>query len=442
MHAELLGNTCVVGLQWGDEGKGKVVDALVGAFDAVVRYSGGANAGHTVVVNGERFALHQLPSGVLHPGVKCLIVSGSVLDPAVLLGELEGLRQRGIDPRTNLRISDRVHLVFPYHRRQDVLAERAAPPGAALGTTARGIGPCYADKVSRRWGIRLCELYNPDRLRRRLATIVAHKNAYLKALYDEREGFDANTILEEYLHFAERLRPFVCDTTEELARLLAEDRRILFEGTQGTLLDIDYGTYPYVTSAGTTVGSAVSGAAVPPGAIHSVVGVVKAYATRVGSGPMPTELRDALGERLRTWGGEYGTTTGRPRRCGWFDAVAARYAVRVTHPTHLALLHLDTLSGFDSLRVCVAYRQSGRILTSMPPDATVLDEVEPVYETLHGWRERIDQVRRWDDLPEAARRYVNRIGELLGVPVRMIGVGPGREQTIMVEDGAANGKAG
>ena len=426
-----LGNTCVVGLQWGDEGKGKVVDVLVTHFDAVVRYSGGANAGHTVVVGNDKFALHQLPCGVLHDHVVGMITCGSVIDPAVLLGEIESLRARGVRVRS-LRISDRAQLVFPYHRRQDLLAEQAAPPVGKLGTTGRGIGPCYADKVSRRWGVRVCELYAPDRLRNRLGTIISHKNAYLSALYDFRESFDATAITDEYLAFAEQLRPFVCDTTVELNEMLAQGKRVLFEGAQGSLLDIDHGTYPFVTSASAGVGGVFSGAGVPPSAVQSIVGVVKAYNTRVGAGPFPTELSGAIGDTIRERGGEYGTTTGRPRRCGWFDGVAASYSAMIAGPTHLAVLHLDTLSGLGELNMCVGYRCGAEMLNTFPSDTYLLDEAQPVYETLAGWEEDIGQCRRLSDLPAAARAYLDAISDRLGVPIGMVGVGPAREQTIII----------
>jgi len=433
MRFDQLENTCVVGLQWGDEGKGKVVDSLVEHFDVVVRYSGGANAGHTIVVGDQSFALHQLPSGILRPDAICMITCGSVVDPAVLLGEIESLRSRGVEIGDNLRISDRAQLVFPYHRRQDIMAEQAALPGGKLGTTARGIGPCYADKVSRRWGIRVCELYDVERLRRRLGTIIAHKNAYLAALYDIREPFDSRAITEEFLAFAEQMRPFVCDTTVELAERMAEGKRILFEGAQGSMLDIDHGTYPYVTSASTGIGGVVSGAGVPPSAVHSTVGVLKAYCTRVGEGPLPTELADSVGDSIRETGGEYGTTTGRPRRCGWFDLVAASYAATFTGPTRLALMHLDTLSGFDAIEVCVAYRRGTEKLNAFPAGTYVLDEVEPVYETMQGWKENISACRKFGDLPPAAQDYARLISDRLGAPLLMIGVGPNRDQTIFVE---------
>lgn len=433
MQLDDLGHTCVVGLQWGDEGKGKVVDLLVRNFDVVVRYSGGANAGHTVVADGQKYALHQLPTGVLHPGVTSMIGCGAVVDPAVLLGEIESLRQRGFEIGDNLRISDRCHLVFPYHRRQDALAERSALPGGKLGTTGRGIGPAYADKVSRRWGVRVCELLRPERLRERLRTIVAHRNAYLAALYDDREPFDAEGLTAEYLEFAEQLRPYICDVAVELAARMRRGQRVLFEGAQGTLLDIDHGTYPYVTSASTGVGGVGNGAGVPPQAIRSVIGVIKAYATRVGAGPFPTELTDALGDRIRERGREFGTTTGRPRRCGWFDAVAARYAITLTGPRFLALMHIDTLSSLEELKICTGYRLGRRKLNTFPADAYSLEEVEPVYETLPGWQAELSDCRRLSDLPRQARSYIRRISRHLGVPVGIVSVGPAREQTIFCE---------
>jgi adenylosuccinate synthase len=426
-----LGNTCVVGLQWGDEGKGKVVDALVDRFNLVVRYSGGANAGHTVVVGGEKFTLHQLPSGILRPDVTSIIACGSVIDPALLLGEIESLTSRGVAVGSNLRISDRAHLVFPYHRKQDALAELAAPPETRLGTTGRGIGPCYADKVSRRWGIRVCELYQPRRFERRLAEIVAHKNAYLAALYDLREPFDARAIAREYLAFAERMRPWVCDTSVLLNELLRSGRRALFEGAQGSLLDIDHGTWPYVTSSSSGVGGVVSGAGVPPTAIQTVIGVVKAYCTRVGEGPLPTELKDATGQYLRERGGEYGTTTGRPRRCGWFDAVATSYAALTSGPTWLAVMHLDTLSGLEQIRVCTAYRHGSQRLNGFPADTYTLAEVEPVYQSLAGWTEEIGGCRSWEELPPAAQQYLELISRRVGAPLLMVGVGAGRESLIL-----------
>ncbi len=426
------GNICVVGLQWGDEGKGKVVDTLVPSFDAVVRYGGGPNAGHTVVVQGEKFALHQIPSGVLHPNVRCYITNGSVIDPAVLLAERERLLARGVDVDSKLRISDRAHVIFPYHRRQDVSAEKLAGPQARIGTTARGIGPCYSDKISRRWGVRIGELLDPERFRARFSKIVAHKNAYLAAVYELPDPFDADAIAREYLGFAEQLRPFIVDTGVELHGLLKAGKRMLFEGAQGSLLDVDHGTFPYVTSCNAGAGGVASGAGVPLTAIQAVIGVVKAYTTRVGEGPLPTELHDSVGQHIRERGGEYGTTTGRARRVGWFDAVATRYAAMISGPRWLAVMHLDTLSGFETLRICTGYRAGSTVLNSLPADTYSLQNVVPVYEELPGWSEPLERCRKIDELPAAARDYLNRIAELLETPVGMVGVGPDREQSIWV----------
>jgi len=436
MDAKPLGHTCVIGLQWGDEGKGKVVDFLVDQFDVVVRYGGGANAGHTVVVGGDRFALHQLPSGILRPNITNMITCGSVVDPAVLLGEIASLGERGIHVGGNLRISERAHVVMPYHRLEDQRAERVARPGEKLGTTSRGIGPCYGDKVGRRWGLRLCDLLQADRLRERLAAIVAHKNAYFASLYDERVPLDAGALTEECLAFGEQLRPFVGNTTVELHNLMKQGKRVLFEGAQGCMLDIDHGTYPYVTSSSTGVDGVSSGAGVPPAAIGAVLGVVKAYATRVGEGPLPTELTGAVGDRIRDRGREFGTTTGRPRRCGWFDAVAGSYAAMLAGPTHLAIMHLDTLSGIDEIRVCIGYRTEQGALLDFPADTQLLQAATPVYETMPAWTEEIGDCRKFDELPAAAQNYVRWLSDRLNTPVLMVGVGPDREQTIILERGA------
>jgi adenylosuccinate synthase len=425
-----LGNTCVIGLQWGDEGKGKVVDLMLGEFDAVVRYAGGANAGHTVVVGEDKFALHQLPSGILRENIISVITGGTVIDPAVLLGEIASLRERGIQIGDNLRISDRAHLVFPYHRREDALAEKAARIGEKIGTTGRGIGPCYADKHARHWAVRLCDLYPAQRFRERLATIIAHKNAYLAGVFEVRDTFDARRVADEYIAFAEQLRPFVCNTTALLDALRRDSKRMLFEGAQGALLDIDHGTYPYVTSS--NAGGPSIDAGVPMTSIQSVVGVIKSYTTRVGAGPFPTELKDGVGEEIRQRGKEFGTTTGRPRRCGWFDAVATRYAAMFSGPTCLSLMHLDTLTGLEEVKLCVGYRAGGSNLGEFPADAQILEDVEPVYETLPGWDTDITECRHFNDLPVAARDTVRVVSERVGVPVRMIGVGPSREQMIYV----------
>ncbi|MBN2446287.1 MAG: adenylosuccinate synthase [Phycisphaerae bacterium] len=429
-----MAHSCVVGLQWGDEGKGKIVDLLMAHHDVVVRYGGGANAGHTVVVAGDKFALHQIPSGIIRQEVMCVLANGMVIDPAVLLGEMRGLEERGISPAGRLWVSDRAHVVMPYHRREDALAEAAADQAHKLGTTSRGIGPCYADKVLRYHGIRVGDMLDADRFRAGIARAVAHKNAYFAAVYDERSQLDANAITDEYLQFAEQLRPHVCDTAQLVNERISGRSRVLFEGAQGSMLDVDHGTYPYVTSSAPGVGGVVGGSGVSPRTIKSIVGVVKAYATRVGDGPFPTELCDATGETIRTRGREYGTTTGRPRRCGWFDCVAARYAAMLAGPTHLAVLHMDTLTGMGELRICVGYRRDGRILNSFPAGAYDFAGVEPVYESLPGWDEDVSGCRRFADLPAAARQYLAAIQERVGAPILLVGVGPTREQTIVIED--------
>jgi len=428
-----LGNTCVFGLQWGDEGKGKVVDLLLEDFDVVVRYAGGANAGHTVVVGDQKFALHQLPSGILRENVTSIITGGVVLDPAVLLGEIASLRERGVKVGANLRISERAHLVLPYHRREDALAEKAARSEERIGTTARGIGPCYADKYARHWAIRVGDLYPAQRFRERLAAVVAHKNALLSAVYEAREMIDARQLAQEYQAFAAELKPYVCNTTTLLHDLLKRQQRVLFEGAQGAMLDVDHGTYPFVTSSSAGAGGVVSGAGVPIRAIQSCLGVVKAYTTRVGAGPFPTELKDSLGDTIRERGGEYGTTTGRPRRCGWFDAVVARYAAMFAGPDALAMLHLDTLSGLETVQICVGYKRGHTRLDEFPTDISVLEQVEPVYEEHAGWSEELGECRSFAELPAAAQEYVRRVSARLEVPIRMIGVGPARDQVILVD---------
>lgn len=433
MKLNELGTACVVGLQWGDEGKGKIVDMLAEHFDVSVRYSGGANAGHTVRVGSEKFALHQLPSGILRDNVLNVIAGGTVVDPAVVLGEIAALRDRGvrIDPE-RLRISDRAHLVFPYHRREDVLAEQSARGGGKLGTTARGIGPCYSDKVGRHCGIRICDLYRPARLRERLTHVVAYKNALFSSVYSSAESFDAGRLADEYLEFAAQLRPFVCDTTTLLNEQVRSGRRLLFEGAQGALLDVDHGTYPFVTATSSTGGGIASGAGVPASILQSRIGVLKAYSTRVGSGPFPTELHDEVGDRIRERGGEYGTTTGRPRRIGWLDLVAARYAAMLLAPTHLALLHMDTLAGMEEIQVCIGYRHGTHTLNTVPADAYCLEEVQPVYRPFAGWSHEVAKCTRFADLPAEAREYIEFIAENVGAPIGLIGVGSGRDQTILV----------
>lgn len=427
-------HTCVFGLQWGDEGKGKVVDFLMEEHGVVARYAGGANAGHTIVVGENKFALHQVPSGIIRPDVTCVLGCGMVIDPAILLSELRALADRNITATGRLWLSSRAHLVLPYHRSEDTLAEKAATGKSKLGTTARGIGPCYADKVSRRRGIRVCDLYDPDHLRAALADIVAYKNACFATLFDQREPLDAATIADEYLDFGQQLEPYVTDTTTLLHDMMDDGERVLFEGAQGFMLDLDHGTYPYVTSSNAGAGGVSSGAGVPPHAIGQIIGVLKAYSTRVGEGPFPTEQPGEVGDLIRERGHEFGTTTGRPRRCGWFDAVAARYAARTTGPTGLAILHLDTLSGIGDLKICVGYKRNSEHIRQFPASPRELAEVEPVYETVPGWNDDLTGCRSYDELPQAARDYLQALAARIGVPVTMVGVGPDRAQTIMVEE--------
>jgi len=430
MNPAEFGNTCVVGLGWGDEGKGKIVDVLTEHFDFVVRYNGGANAGHTVRFNGELFAMHLIPSGILRPGVTAVICPGVVIDPATLFEEIETLQARGIPVGDNLRISNRAHLVFPYHKREDQLSESSLPADRRIGTTARGIGPCYADKMRRTTAVRVCDLYHPDVFRERLERIVEIKNATFKALYDGAEPFDAAALCEQYLEYARRMEPFVCDTTTLLHDALASGKRLLFEGAHGSLLDIDHGTYPFVTSSSCSATGVAAGAGIPPSAVGTYVGVIKAYATRVGEGPFPTELHDETGQYIRDRGHEYGTTTGRPRRCGWFDAVATRYSVMVSGITHVAVMHLDTLSGLKQVGICTGYRYQNRPLPGFSADVHVLQQVEPVIEIMPGWDEDLSGIRSFEALPVAARRYLERLENLLGAPIAIVSVGPERSQTL------------
>ena len=430
MDFRALGNTCVVGLQWGDEGKGKIVDLLMEHFDVAVRYAGGANAGHTVQVGGERFALHLIPSGILRPGVLSIIGPGVVVDFEVLCEEIDRLRARGVEVGRNLLLSSRAHLVLPYHKKQDRLAEGRQEGGVKIGTTARGIGPCYADKMLRTPAFRVCDVYRPAEFRAKLAEVVSDRNRLFATLYGDDEPLDAGAMADTWLGHAERLAGHVADTTLVLREQMAAGKRIMFEGAQGTMLDINHGTFPFVTSSVCTAGGAAAGAGVPPSAIRSVVGVVKAYSTRVGGGPFPTELRDATGSTIRERGHEYGTTTGRPRRCGWFDAFAARYAVELNGVTQIAVMHLDTLGTLPEVRICTAYRHRRELLPIFPAEAEVLAEVEPVYETLPGWSEDISDARSCGELPAAARRFLDRLEELLGVPIALVSVGPERGATL------------
>jgi adenylosuccinate synthase len=426
--------TCVVGLQWGDEAKGKIVDLLTDRHDLVVRFNGGANAGHTVVHQGQTYKFSLLPTGVLKPTVTSVIGNGVVVYPPRFLEEVENLRAAGIAIDDNLVVSDHAHVIFPYHLEEERLAGQGA--GEIIGTTGRGIGPCYQDKVGRVAGIRLGELLYPDHFRTKLRTIVQRKNQLLEALSPPVEPriFDAEALAEEYLGHAQRMRPFITDTTKLLHQALRAGKRLLFEAAQGSLLDVDHGTYPFVTSSNSSTAGVWSGSGVPARNLDRVVGVIKAYATRVGRGPFPTELTDGpdgIGERIRRTGREYGTVTGRPRRCGWFDAVAARYTATVSGADELAIMLLDVLSVASEIKIATAYEVDGERLDWFPGDAFLLERCRPSYETLPGWSTDMDQARRLSDLPAAARRYVDRIAELIGLPVSIISVGPDRDQTIV-----------
>lgn len=419
----------LVGAQWGDEGKGKIVDYLSEEADMVVRYQGGANAGHTVVIDGKQYKLHLIPSGLLNDKL-CVIGNGVVVDPAQLLREMDALAAEGFDI-SKVFLSDCAHVIMPYHKMLDVLEEEKRGD-RRLGTTGRGIGPAYRDKFARA-GIRVGDLLDSDTFRFKLEEALAGVNPSLERVHGA-EPFDSRRLYEEYMDYAERLRPFVTDTSLLVNRAIDDGRRVLFEGAQGTLLDIDHGTYPYVTSSHPVAGGACIGAGVGPTRINSVVGVAKAYVTRVGDGPFPTELRDETGEWLRERGREYGTTTGRPRRCGWLDAVALRYAVRINGLSGLALTKVDTLSGLPQIKVCVGYRckaPAARAITEWPHTIKVLQGCEPLYETLPGWDADISACRSFDELPEPVKRYVAFIEEQAGVPVVLVSVGPDRQQTLM-----------
>lgn len=416
----------LVGAQWGDEGKGKITDFLAEEADYVVRYQGGSNAGHTVVVGKEKFMLHLIPSGILYPDKVSVIGNGVALDPAILLQEIDGLEKRGIDT-SNLRISSRAHVLMPYHRQLDELQEES--DCRKIGTTKRGIGPLYADKISRT-GLRVIDLLDEEYFTERLKVLVEEKNRLLKNVYGQA-GFDYKELLDQYEYYRERLRPLVTDTSLLVNRAIDEGKKVLFEGAQGTLLDIDHGTYPYVTSSHPLAGGACVGVGVGPTKIKRVVGVVKAYTTRVGEGPFPTELEDEIGLAMRERGDEYGTTTGRPRRCGWLDAVILRYAVRVNGLTDIAITKLDVLDAFDKVKICVAYKYRGKTLTEFPESLRVLEECEPVYLEMEGWKEEIQDVKRFEDLPINAQKYINEIVRLAGVGHCLVAVGPKRAQTIV-----------
>jgi len=420
----------LLGAQWGDEGKGKATDLLGDRVDYVVRYQGGNNAGHTVVIGDQKYALHLLPSGILSPNVIPVIGNGVVIDPAVLLTEIKGLNERGIDT-SKLKISTNAHLITPYHRTIDKVSERFSGK-SKIGTTGRGIGPAYADKINR-IGIRVQDLFDPSILKQKIEVALHDKNQILIKVFN-RKGITVDEVMDEYLGYAQILKPYVVDTALLLDQALKSGKNVLLEGSQGTLLDVDHGTYPFVTSSNPTAGGASTGSGIGPTKITRVIGILKAYTTRVGSGPFPTELFDADGESLRKIGGEVGVTTGRNRRCGWFDAPIARYAVRVNGLTDFFLTKLDVLTGWERIPVCVAYEVDRVRVEELPASQTDFHHAKPIYEYLPGWKENISKAKSVDDLPNNAKEYVKYLEKVSGAPISAIGVGPGRDETIVVRD--------
>jgi len=414
-----LANIVVVGTQWGDEGKGRVIDLFAKKVDAVVRYQGGSNAGHTVVVDGEKFVFHLIPSGILHPGKKSIIANGVVIDPEQLLKELEELRGRGIDTH-NLYISTNAHVVMPYHKDLEVWEEKKRGKNK-IGTTGKGIGPAYMDKAARR-GIRMGDLLEKETLKEKLGLNLK--------VYHQLYGFDysEDDLIQKLLEYGQKLKTYITDTSLLIHNLMRKGKDILFEGAQGTLLDIDHGTYPYVTSSNSTAGGVCTGAGIGPRDISKVFGVAKAYTTRVGEGPFPTEIKGEVGNLLRKRGGEYGATTGRPRRCGWFDAVILRYAARINSLDELILTKLDILDQLDKVKICVAYNCRGKIIKDFPGNFELWKECKPVYEEIEGWKEDTSKVNSYSELPSAARNYIKRIEQIGGVPIRLFSVGPQREE--------------
>jgi len=425
-------NVVVIGAQWGDEGKGKVVDLLTEHADVVVRFQGGNNAGHTLVVGGQKTVLHLIPSGILHPGKACVIGNGVVVDPDVLAHEIAELKARGLlQDDGQLVLSLDAHVIMPWHKAIDVAREQRMGD-AKIGTTGRGIGPTYEDKVARR-GLRVRDLLDEARLVRKVRERIATARDELARLGATLD-LDEATVVRKYADLGKRLAPYAKDASLWLHGAIKAGKSLLFEGAQGTLLDVDHGTYPFVTSSNTVAGNAATGAGVGPTAIDRVIGISKAYSTRVGGGPYPTELKDATGEKLRQLGGEYGATTGRPRRCGWIDALALRYAARVNGLDGIALTKLDVLTGFPEIKIAVAYQCGDQTFDEMPSDLETLERCEAVYEALPGWTEKLDGVRRWDDLPKTARTYVERVAELTGVKIVAVSVGADRGETIVLEN--------
>ena len=424
-----MANTCVIGLQWGDEGKGKIIDILAKDFDIIARYQGGGNAGHTLIIGDEKFIFHLIPSGILHQDKKCVIGNGIVFDPKLFIEEIEGLAERNINVTGNLFVSDRAHVVFPYHKKLDLLQEKQKG-NSMIGTTGRGIGPCYTDKISRD-GIRVAELLDKERFKDKLKRTVEEKNRTFVKLYDD-EPVSWEDIYEEYCGYADKIAPFVCDTVDLMARAIGDNKSILFEGAQGALLDVDFGTYPFTTSSNTTSGGVSSGIGVSPKQINNIIGITKAYTTRVGSGPFPTEVEGEDGEHIRKKGGEFGSTTGRPRRCGWFDAVAIQHSVRISGVDSLIVTKLDVLDDQDTIKICTGYKYNEKLYKTFPADIDVLNNCEPVYEEVPGWNEDTSGMRTAESLPEKAKDYIKRIENIVGVKVKMVSVGPERSQIISI----------
>ena len=417
----------LVGSQWGDEGKGKIVDILSEKFEVVVRYQGGANAGHTIRIGEEQFILHLIPSGILRENVACVIGNGVVIDPQALLDEIKLLEESGINIKGRLFISHNAHLIMPYHKLLDSISEKGT---TKIGTTGRGIGPCYIDKYARK-GIRIVDLLDKVELEKKIRENIAEKNNILSKLYDH-EKLNVEEIVEEYLKFDDAIDQYITDVPHYLHTEMGKGKSVLLEGAQGTLLDIDHGTYPFVTSSSPVSGGACTGSGIPPTKIDSVIGIVKAYTTRVGNGPFPTELLDEDGENLRKWGAEFGATTGRPRRCGWFDAFMLKYSTMINGIDEVAITKLDVLSELKNIKVCVAYEINGKRLNSFPTDSKKLDQVKPVYETLKGWEKDITDVTSYDDLPQLTKDYLKFMSDFCGFKIRFISVGPKRKQTIEI----------
>ena len=421
-------NRILIGAQWGDEGKGKVIDILAAKSDVVVRYQGGNNAGHTVKVKGQKFVLHLIPSGILHMGTVCVIGNGVVIDPYALFDEIKILEKAGIRVKGRLFVSDQAHLIMPYHKTMDQLREAGLKKGRLIGTTKKGIGPCYADKMNR-VGIRVCDLRSLPYLRRRLKDVLTERNEFLKKIY-RAKPFSFPKMLAHIQMIRSKLLDLALDTPKYLYDASKAGKSILFEGAQGTLLDVDHGTYPFVTSSNATVGGAITGSGISPTFIDRVIGVVKAYTTRVGEGPFPTQFPPALSRHIQTKGEEFGATTGRPRRCGWFDVVIARHAARINGLDEMAIMKLDILSGLPELKIATAYRINGKLTKDYPYSIEEFSKAKPVYETMKGWKEDVTTARKWKDLPVNARKYLKRLEELTETPIKIVSVGSQRHQTI------------